>query len=305
MADVKARDIEASVSLRNVALSLRAAEEPTVVAQQSEARQTMVSLSASQEHLSSGGTSLCRGAWRYCMATTNRVDSVHCRTIEVRKDGPYVVHGDVPLVCKEQIVSEYGEPLTWRTGEAIETRESYTLCRCGQSSRKPFCDGTHASIDFDGTESADTGVTAERRVIYPGGTKIVVKRDYPLCMDSGFCSNRITDVQKMVPDTDDTQLRAQVMAMIERCPSGSFAYSIEEGEDDIEPDMPRQVAVTTETTSDGPIAGPLWVTGNIPVQRSDGQPFETRNRVTLCRCGLSKGKPLCDGTHRTMCVAEE
>jgi CDGSH-type Zn-finger protein len=34
------------------------------------------------------------------------------------------------------------------------------------------------------------------------------------------------------------------------------------------------------------------------VERSDGQPFETRNRVTLCCCGESKKKPLCDGTHR-------
>jgi hypothetical protein len=109
----------------------------------------------------------------------------------------------------------------------------------------------------------------------------------------------------MVPDTDDTQVRAQVMAMIERCPSGSFAYSIEEGEEDVEPDLPRQVAVTTEFTSHGLVAGPLWVTGNIPIERADGQPLETRNRVTLCRCGNSKQKPLCDGTHRKADTAEE
>jgi CDGSH-type Zn-finger protein len=34
------------------------------------------------------------------------------------------------------------------------------------------------------------------------------------------------------------------------------------------------------------------------VHRVDGQPFETRNHVTLCRCGGSKNKPLCDGTHK-------
>ncbi len=93
--------------------------------------------------------------------------------------------------------------------------------------------------------------------------------------------------------------------MIEHCPSGGTTYSIEKGGADIEPDLPRQVAVTTEITSDGPIAGPLWVTGNIPIERSDGQPLETRNRVTLCRCGLSKNKPLCDGTHRAMGITED
>ena len=239
------------------------------------------------------------------MATDNGRDTNNGKKIVVRKNGSYVVHGDVPLVRKVQVVSEHGEPLTWKKGESIETSEAYTLCRCGQSNKKPFCDGIHAKIGFDGTESADTRVTAERQVIYAGGTKIVVKRDYSLCMGSGFCGNRITDIQKMVPDTDDTQVRAQVMAMIERCPSGSYTYSIEEGEDDIEPDLPRQVAVTTEITSDGPIAGPLWVTGNIPIERADGQPLETRNRVTLCHCGLSTVKPLCDGTHRTMGITED
>ena len=238
------------------------------------------------------------------MATGDERDT-DGKKIVVRKNGPYIVHGDVPLVRKVQIVSEHGEPLTWKKGETIETSEPYALCRCGQSSKKPFCDGMHTKIDFDGTESADTRVTAERQVIYAGGTKIVVKRDYALCTQSGFCGNRFAGIEEMVPDTDDTQVRSQVIAMIERCPSGSLTYSIEEGEADIEPDLPRQVAVTTEITSDGPIAGPLWVTGNIPVERADGQPLETRNRVTVCRCGLSEAKPLCDGTHRVMGIPED
>jgi hypothetical protein len=118
-------------------------------------------------------------------------------------------------------------------------------------------------------------------------------------MESGFCGNRLTNIEQMVPATDDTSVRAQVIAMIERCPSGSYMYSIETGAADIEPDLPQQIALTTEILSEGPIEGPLWVTGNIPVERSDGQPFEPRNRVTLCNCGLSKCKPLCDGSHRT------
>jgi CDGSH-type Zn-finger protein len=162
----------------------------------------------------------------------------------------------------------------------------------------PFCDVTHALIDFDGTESADVRPTAERQVTFPGGTRIIVRRDYYLCMESGFCANRITCIEEMVAHTDAPQVRAQVMAMIERCPSGSYVYSLEEGEADVEPDYPQQIAVVTEITSDGPITGPLWVTGNIPIERADGQPFETRNRVTLCGCGRSKIKPLCDGTHR-------
>ncbi len=228
----------------------------------------------------------------------------NAKKIVVEKNGPYVVHGHVPLVEKSQIVSEYGEPLTWKKGKILETGETYRLCRCGQSSTKPFCDDTHQRTGFDGAETAETNSTAERRVLYKGGTRIVVRRDYSVCMEAGFCGNRLTNVEKMVAHTDDTQVRAQVIAMIERCPSGSYTYALEPGEPDLEPDLPQQVALTTEITSDGPIAGPLWVTGNIPIERPDGQPFETRNRVTLCRCGLSNHKPLCDGSHRTVAEAK-
>ena len=229
----------------------------------------------------------------------------HDRKIVVSPDGPYIVYGRIPLVRKIQVVSEYGEPLSWRTGKAFETAEMYELCRCGESKFKPFCDVSHALIDFDGTESADTTTTAERQETYEGGTGIVVKRDYSVCMESGFCGNRFTDILEMVPKTNDTQVRSLVIAMIERCPSGSYTYAINEGEDDIEPDLPQQIAVVTEITSEGPIGGPLWVTGYIPIERSDGEPFETRNRVTLCGCGHSKQRPLCDGTHRFMSAGDK
>jgi CDGSH-type Zn-finger protein len=218
--------------------------------------------------------------------------------IEIQKDGPYTIHGGIPLARKEQVVSEYGEPLTWKTVGPLPAQGEYDLCRCGKSGDMPFCDQTHSFEGFDGTETADTGGTAERQVKFEGGTHIVVKRDYSLCQHSGFCGNATTNVKRMVPHTDDTQVRAQVMAMIERCPSGSYVFALEEGGPDIEPDLPAKIAVTTEIMSDGPVNGPLWVTGKIPVERSDGQPVETRNRVTLCCCGRSRNKPLCDGTHR-------
>lgn len=221
------------------------------------------------------------------------------KRIVVSPDGPYVVHGRVPLVYKVQVVSEYGEPLTWKTGCAIETPETYELCRCGHTKFPPFCDVSHALMEFDGTETAESCATAERRVTHEGGPGIVVRRDYSLCTGSGFCGNRVTDVEEMVRDSADTRVRAQIMAMIERCPSGSYTYALAEGEEDVEPDLPQQIAVTTEMTAEGPIPGPLWVTGGIPVERADGKPFEMRNRITLCCCGLSKNKPLCDGAHRT------
>jgi CDGSH-type Zn-finger protein len=217
--------------------------------------------------------------------------------ILVLHNGPYLVYGDVPLVRKRKIVSvENNDAIAWHKTEELDTEETYALCRCGQSSTKPFCDGTHVRAAFDGTETADARPTAERRRLV-GGSGFVVRRDGPLCMHAAFCVGRVERIPAMLDATDDSDVRARVIALIDRCPSGSYTFSWTEDGEDVEPDMPVQIAVTEE--EDG-LAGALWVTGGIPITRSDGQPFETRNRVTLCRCGHSENKPLCDGTHRTI-----
>ncbi|MBX5489710.1 MAG: CDGSH iron-sulfur domain-containing protein [Chloroflexi bacterium] len=53
--------------------------------------------------------------------------------ITVRADGPYLIKG-VKLVNHE--------------GKEIPAPETFALCRCGQSSKKPFCDGTHRTVGF-------------------------------------------------------------------------------------------------------------------------------------------------------------
>jgi len=239
------------------------------------------------------------------MTTEETSNTVKNKRIVVIKNGPYSVEGDVPLVSKTQVVSEYGEPLTWQKDGTLAVSEGeYHLCRCGLSSNRPFCDGTHRKVGFDGTESAGTNAFERRAMKLPRGTRIFVKKDPSLCMQSGYCGLREAGISQLVAATNETKVRSLVMAMVERCPSGALTYRVEVDGPDIEPDLPQQVAITTEITSDGPIAGPLWVTGGIPVVRSDGQPFETRNRVTLCNCGHSCSKPLCDGTHRDMAQRE-
>jgi len=232
------------------------------------------------------------------MSDADNQPSTGKKRITIEKNGPYRVRGNVPLVHKTQVVSEFGEPLTWKKDGELETEaEEYRLCRCGQSGRKPFCDDTHRKIGFDGTERAKTEGSSDSQMTFRGA-RLIVKNDLSLCMNSGFCKLRDTDLFEIIAASDDTHKRSLAIAMIEHCPSGALTYQIEEGELDIEPDLPQQIADTTEITSTGPIRGPLWVTGHIPIERSDGQPFAPRNRVTLCNCGLSNNKPLCDGAHR-------
>ncbi|MBN1441020.1 MAG: CDGSH iron-sulfur domain-containing protein [Anaerolineales bacterium] len=221
------------------------------------------------------------------------------KVIVVQRNGPYLVKGGIPLYDKIQVVSEHGEPLTWRKGKTYATGENYLLCRCGKSKTMPFCDGTHGKTGFDGTDTADERPTAERREPFPGGVQIEVSHDDYLCMESGFCGTRWTTIKQLVLLTGEIGARSHVVAMVERCPSGSLTYRLQGGEADIEPDLPQAIAYTADILSTGEIRGAYWVMGGIPILLSDGKPLEVRNRVTLCSCGLSKKKPLCDGAHRT------
>ena len=146
-------------------------------------------------------------------------------------------------------------------------------------------------MEFDGTEAADTGTVADRATTRKS-PKIFIQDEHSICVHSGFCGNRLTTVWEMRKESDDPKVLDEIRTMIENCPSGALAYSLEAEGEIIEPELPKQVVAIPD--------GPLWVTGGIPVKRSDGKPLETRNRVTLCRCGASAMKPLCDGTHKEL-----
>ncbi|WP_439677368.1 ferritin-like domain-containing protein [Embleya sp. MST-111070] len=224
------------------------------------------------------------------------------RRIVVLPDGPYLVHGDVPLRRKTKIVSpENDDALTWRTGPDLDTEPTYALCRCGRSSAKPFCDGTHAFVGFDGGENAVVTPYRELRHVHDG-IGISAQRVGELCVHAAFCIGATRPIAKMLDDTDDPDMRANIMGRIDHCPSGSYTYALERGGETVEVDLPQTVSVLEEEHG---LASALWVTGGVPVYRADGKPLETRNRTTLCRCGHSAGKPLCDGTHREIGFRED
>ena len=218
--------------------------------------------------------------------------------IIIKKDGPYKVQGGVPFIKLTQVCSEYGEPLEWQfLGDQTPDRPTYLLCRCGKSATYPFCDGSH-KLGFDGTETARTD-SASLRVFTYKGPGLTVKKDSSLCMQSGFCVLRNTSVSELAYGSIDPTKRDRAIKMVHDCPSSSLTCRLPEDPDhDLEPDLPMQIAETIEITSYGPIRAPIFVMGYLPIERSDGVPFLPLYRVSLCTCGGSRNKPLCDGTHR-------
>ena len=82
------------------------------------------------------------------------------------------------------------------------------------------------------------------------------------------------------------------------CPSGSLVIIDRKTEKPIEPDLKPFISILEDP--DKEVGGPIQVKGGIPVESSEGFKYETRNRVTLCRCGKSDNKPFCDGNHITV-----
>ena len=207
--------------------------------------------------------------------------------VKIIPDGPYRVSGASALRMRIAR-NDAGRPVEWQRGADVETGEAFSLCRCGASEEKPFCDGTHNSIGFDGSETADRAPTVTRRERYEG-EGIVMTDDKPLCYHAGFCVTEHTMAWKLVEEASDPEARAQLIQMIRNCPSGRLEYFEPPDETPIEEELPQEIGIIDD--------GPLWVRGRIPVESSDGETYEVRNRVTLCRWGASKNKPYCDNTH--------
>lgn len=123
-------------------------------------------------------------------------------TITVRHNGPLEIRGDLSI-------------LGARVELMQETRA--TLCRCGASHNKPFCDNSHKDIAFNATERPPIEATVQ-----PAGGKIII---------------------------------------------------------------------TAEKN------GPLTLHGAVTIVNEANEVLFVGELVTLCRCGGSANKPLCDGTH--------
>ncbi len=205
--------------------------------------------------------------------------------INVTEDGPYWVRG-TPVAAARIVTTDRGEPIEWDIDEPYETGRVAVLCRCGRSKTKPFCDDSHLE-GFEGREVADRGPTADRRESFPGGG-LILTDDVSLCSHAGFCRDYTSTAWDRMDEIDHPDVRAKEEAIAFRCPSGRLVLL---DEDDTPIEATFEPAVVVERD------GPYWVRGGVRVESSDGHVWETRNRVTLCRCGRSSNKPFCDGTH--------
>ena len=93
--------------------------------------------------------------------------------IVVSKDGPYLVSGGPPVCIQEIVPNREGMSWDWKAGPPLKAGKSYALCRCGNSKNAPFCDGSHATVGFDGTETASRVPFARQAERFDGPTLVL------------------------------------------------------------------------------------------------------------------------------------
>ena len=218
--------------------------------------------------------------------------SIH-KKITVSENGPYLVSGSVSLTFQTIGVNQDGESTEWVEGDAVPTSAEYALCRCGASNTKPFCDGTHAKIGFDGTETASREPIMKQAEVLDGPTMQLADAEV-LCAFARFCDPH-GRVWNQVKNTDDPTVRTQFIRQVGDCASGRLIAIDKNTGEPIEPKLPQSIGLVEDPALK--CSGPLWVRGGISLIGADGQVYEVRNRMTLCRCGRSENKPFCDGAH--------
>jgi len=212
--------------------------------------------------------------------------------IKIAPNGPYLVSGGVPLERETVVSNGEGVPVRYERGEDYPGKETYALCRCGGSHNKPYCDGTHSKIGFDGTETASRRRFDEQAVLVEG-PGIDLADVQPLCARLRFCQ-RNGGIRSHIKGSGDPVCKEEAIEIAGLCSAGRLVARDKKG-NDIEPRSESAISVLDEP--EGGVGGPLWVKNCVPIESSDGSEYEKRNRVTLCRCGGSKNKPFCDGSH--------
>ena len=209
--------------------------------------------------------------------------------IKILPNGPYVVQG-LKKIIEETSKRKNGVLAAVKTNEFQEDSE-YRLCRCGASSNKPFCDGTHTKIKFNGTETADRSNYLDRVSLQKGPAMSLL--DDERCAFARYCHRERAEVWTLTSRSEDPENKREAIEGASACPAGRLTAVADNKliENTYEP------SISVVQDPEKKVSAGLYVRGDFELQAADGTTYEKRNRVALCRCGASRNKPFCDATH--------
>jgi diacylglycerol kinase family enzyme/CDGSH-type Zn-finger protein len=180
------------------------------------------------------------------------------------------------------------ENFTNSKGEKLDTFPVMSLCRCGESKNKPYCDGSHAANGIDGEKKP--GRVKDKLRSFKG-KEIIIHDNRGVCSHDRACVNelpRVFEKGRKPWINPDGAPAEEVASVIEKCPSGALSYTT----GDV-----SWTGFDCEPAINVAKDGPLEINGGIVLKDDMGSKPQLAQHYTLCRCGGSKNKPFCDGTH--------
>jgi len=138
--------------------------------------------------------------------------------VQIAKDGPYMVSGNLPMKKQTIGTNSAGESVKWLEGHTYPEQATYALCRCGQSAKKPYCDGSHARVHFEGTETASREGHRSQATIMQGPSMSLTDVER-LCAFARYCDPN-GQVWNLVNETDAANSRRNFVRQVGDCPSG-------------------------------------------------------------------------------------
>ncbi len=199
--------------------------------------------------------------------------------ISCAEDGPYLLKNDASSTVTLCVSGP--------DGETVSSVHGVALCRCGGSGNKPFCDGTHRKNGFSDRNEADA---ENNRQISYAGASITIHDNRSICAHAGYCTDQLSSVFKMGEEPwidPDCASIEEIIVLVNQCPSGALSYTVEASESSNQEPTPG-----IRVMEDGPYA-----VNGIELAAHELGTGATSARFTLCRCGASKNKPFCDGSH--------
>jgi CDGSH-type Zn-finger protein/uncharacterized Fe-S cluster protein YjdI len=125
------------------------------------------------------------------------------------------------------------------------------------------------------------------------GERIVVRYNPRRCIHFAACVRglpAVFDKERrpwVAPDNADAD---ELAALVQQCPTGALHFERSDGS---AAELPlARASVQVEAN------GPLYVRGDITLQRENGAQIIADTRIALCRCGMSGNKPFCDNSHQ-------
>lgn len=211
--------------------------------------------------------------------------------IKIIKNGPYVIEDMNKIIVESYQHYTNKHILESVTNKVIEVEGKINLCRCGESKNKPFCDGSHVKVDFDGEETADLSSYIERseKITGPG----IDLLDDNRCAFARACHRERGEVWTLTEQSDNNENIREVMEGASACPAGRLTAV--KDHQLIEDEYEDTIGLAQDPENG--VSASLNIRGTFTLEGANGQLYEQRNRMALCRCGKSQNKPFCDASH--------